>query len=57
MDVFIYLFPITILIAVIGIVALIWAIYSGQYDDLKGDTERFIIQSERGDRDEKSKIQ
>ncbi len=46
MEAFIYLVPITILIASMGIYALLWCIKTGQYDDLEGEKHRFLMISE-----------
>lgn len=47
MDVFIYLFPFTILISLIGIIFLLWSIKSGQFDDMDGASQRMLNNSDR----------
>lgn len=47
MDVLIYLAPFTVIFSLVGLVALIWAIKSKQYDDMKGAAERILFENER----------
>jgi cbb3-type cytochrome oxidase maturation protein len=47
MDVFIYFIPITILIASVMLVVLLWSIKSNQYDDLKQKGENLLFIDER----------
>jgi cbb3-type cytochrome oxidase maturation protein len=46
MEVLLFLIPIAILIATVGIFALIWAVTNHQYDDLKGASERILLDDE-----------
>ena len=39
MDVLIYLIPAALFLGLIGLVAFFWAMKSGQFDDLDGDSE------------------
>lgn len=43
MSVLVYLIPIALLLGVIWLVAFIWSIRSGQYDDLEGASLRILI--------------
>lgn len=43
MDVIYWLVPIVILIGLAMVGALIWAIRSGQYDDLEGEASRILM--------------
>ncbi|AIF81140.1 cytochrome oxidase maturation protein, cbb3-type [endosymbiont of Acanthamoeba sp. UWC8] len=52
MDVLIYLVPFTVLFSLIGLVALIWAIRSKQYDDMKGAAERILFDTEDNNRND-----
>ncbi|KIE05594.1 Nitrogen fixation protein FixS [Candidatus Jidaibacter acanthamoeba] len=52
MDVLIYLVPFTVLFSLIGLVALIWAIRSKQYDDMKGAAERILFDIEDNNRND-----
>jgi cbb3-type cytochrome oxidase maturation protein len=47
MDVFIYFIPITILIASVMLVVLLWSIKSNQYDDLKQKGDNLLFIDER----------
>lgn len=47
MDVIIFLIPIAILLGLIGIIAFFWALKSGQYDDLEGDSQRILLDDDR----------
>ena len=42
----IYLIPASILMGGIGVVAFVWSLKSGQYDDLDGDAQRILIEDE-----------
>lgn len=41
-----FLIPIALLLGGIGLVAFLWALGSGQYDDLDGAAERILIEEE-----------
>lgn len=43
MDVLIYLIPIALLLGLIGLVAFIWSLKSGQYEDLDGAAQRILL--------------
>ena len=43
MNVIIYLVPIALLLGLIGLIAFIWSIRSGQYEDLDGAAWRAIL--------------
>ena len=38
----IYLIPISLAMALVGLCAFLWTFKSGQYDDLRGDAERIL---------------
>lgn len=40
---FFYLVPLALLLGLAGLVAFMWALSSGQYDDLDGDAERILF--------------
>lgn len=46
MNVLIYLIPIALLLGFIGLVAFIWSLQSGQYDDLDGAATRILDDDE-----------
>lgn len=43
MDVLIYLIPIALGMGAVGLVAFLWTLRSGQYDDLEGAAHRILI--------------
>jgi cbb3-type cytochrome oxidase maturation protein len=42
MDVLVYLIPIAIFLGAIGLAAFLWALKSGQFDDMDGAAERIL---------------
>lgn len=42
MSVLIYLIPIALLLGFLGLVAFLWSLKSGQYDDLEGAAHRIL---------------
>lgn len=49
MDILVYLVPIALILGFIGLVAFIWSIRSGQYNDLEGAAHRILIDAEDAD--------
>lgn len=47
MDIIIYLIPIAIFLGLIGVAAFFWALRSGQYDDLEGDSQRILLDDDK----------
>ncbi len=47
MNDFLYLVPIALALGVAALVAFMWALHSGQYDDLDGAAERILIDDDR----------
>ncbi len=43
---FFYLIPIALVLGVIGLVAFLWSLKSGQYDDLDGAAARILFEEE-----------
>lgn len=43
MSVLLYLIPLALLLGLVGLVAFIWAIRNGQYDDLQGAAHRILL--------------
>lgn len=43
---FLYLVPIALILGLIGLVAFMWTLRSGQYDDLDGAAERILLDDE-----------
>ena len=50
MSVLLYLIPIALLLGGIGLVAFIWSLKSGQYEDLDGAAQRILIDDEDQDK-------
>jgi cbb3-type cytochrome oxidase maturation protein len=46
MTAFLYLVPIALALGAIGLGAFMWALNSGQYDDLNGAAERILFGDE-----------
>lgn len=43
MNVLIFLIPIALLLGLLGLVAFVWSIRSGQYEDLEGASLRILL--------------
>jgi cbb3-type cytochrome oxidase maturation protein len=48
MSVLVYLVPIALALGLLGLVAFLWALRSGQFDDLDGAAERILFDDEDG---------
>lgn len=46
MTILTYLMPIALFLGGIGLLAFVWALRSGQYDDVDGAAERILIDDE-----------
>lgn len=46
MDIIIFLIPTAVLMGFIGLLAFLWSLKSGQYDDLKGAAHRILLDDE-----------
>lgn len=46
LDILVILIPVAILLGGLGLAAFIWALRSGQYDDLEGEAERVLFDDE-----------
>ena len=42
-----YLVPIVLLMGCVGLGAFLWALRSGQYDDIQGDAERILYDDDK----------
>lgn len=49
MSVLIYLIPAALFLGLLGLGAFLWALKSGQFDDLDGAAERILIEDEAPD--------
>ncbi|MCF8478137.1 MAG: cbb3-type cytochrome oxidase assembly protein CcoS [Pseudolabrys sp.] len=45
---FLYLVPIAIGLGFIGLLAFLWALQDGQYNDLDGARERIFLEEDKG---------
>lgn len=52
MSVLIYLIPIALLLGFAGLMAFVWTLKSGQYDDLDGAAQRILMDDDNDDHDE-----
>jgi cbb3-type cytochrome oxidase maturation protein len=43
MNIIIFLAPVAVLMGLVGLLAFLWSLKSGQYDDLKGAAHRILI--------------
>lgn len=46
MDILIYLIPVALFLGLIGLAAFLWAIRSGQFDDMEGAANRILFDEE-----------
>jgi cbb3-type cytochrome oxidase maturation protein len=49
MTVLLYLIPAALFLGLIGLAAFLWALKSGQFDDLDGAAHRILLDDERDD--------
>jgi cbb3-type cytochrome oxidase maturation protein len=49
MNILLFLIPIALVLGLIGLGAFIWALKSGQYEDLDGAAQRILIEEENDD--------
>ncbi|WP_169568404.1 cbb3-type cytochrome oxidase assembly protein CcoS [Sneathiella limimaris] len=47
MNVLIYLIPIALFMGALGLVAFLWSLKSGQYDDLDGAANRILLDDDK----------
>ena len=52
MDVLVYLIPIALFMGLLGLAGFLWALRSGQYEDLDGSAERILYDDEEDGPDE-----
>ncbi|MDB6182077.1 cbb3-type cytochrome oxidase assembly protein CcoS [Paracoccus fistulariae] len=43
MNILLFLIPVTLLMGAVGLLAFMWSLRSGQYEDLVGDAERILF--------------
>lgn len=51
MDIILYLIPIALFLGLLGLVAFLWALKSGQFDDLDGAAHRILFEEDEPNRD------
>jgi len=51
MNILIFLVPAALLLGLLGLVAFLWSLRSGQYDDLEGAAERILYDDDKPDDD------
>lgn len=47
MDILLYLIPAALLLGLVGLGAFLWALKSGQFDDLDGAAHRILFEDDR----------
>lgn len=47
MDILLYLIPAALLLGLLGLGAFLWALKSGQFDDLDGAANRILFEDDR----------
>lgn len=55
MDVLVYLIPIALFMGLLGLAAFLWALRSGQYEDLDGEGERILYDDDPDDPNEQAR--
>lgn len=51
MNILIFLVPAALLLGLLGLVAFLWSLKAGQYDDLEGAAERILYDDDKPDND------
>lgn len=54
MSVLLYMIPIAFFLGLLGLGAFVWALKSGQYDDLEGAAQRILIDDDEMPEQEKT---
>lgn len=49
MSILVYLIPMALFLGAISLAAFLWALRSGQYEDLDGAAQRILLDDENGD--------
>lgn len=52
MNILIVLIPVSLVLALLGLIAFLWTLRANQYDDLDGDAWRILLEDETIDEDE-----
>ena len=51
MNILIFLVPAALLLGLLGLVAFLWSLKTGQYDDLEGAAERILFDDDKPEED------
>ena len=46
MDVLLYLIPVALFLGIVGLVAFLWSLKSGQFEDMEGAANRILFDEE-----------
>ena len=46
MDILLILIPLALLIVLVGVLAFVWALKNNQYNDLEGDAQRILFDTQ-----------
>lgn len=57
MNILIFLVPAALLLGLLGLVAFLWSLRSGQYDDLEGAAERILYDDDKPESDEPDDVE
>ncbi|KIT16105.1 cbb3-type cytochrome oxidase assembly protein CcoS [Jannaschia aquimarina] len=49
MNVLVLLIPVSIALGALGLVACLWTLRAGQYEDLEGDAARILLEDDESD--------
>lgn len=49
MNILLFLIPVALILGLIGLAAFVWALKSGQYEDLDGAAQRILMDEENDD--------
>lgn len=49
MSILVYLIPVALFLGAISLIAFLWALRSGQYEDLDGAAQRILLDDDKGD--------
>lgn len=52
MSVLLFLIPIALFLGTLGLVAFLWSLRSGQYDDLEGAAQRILMDDDEEKKDD-----
>lgn len=49
MSILVYLIPVALFLGAISLIAFLWALRSGQYEDLDGAAQRILLDDDKSD--------